>query len=45
MTARVQLQKKVSGREPQGAWCQDNLIGCKLTQTQESDPACESTVR
>jgi hypothetical protein len=27
--ARVQLQKN-SGREPQGAWLQDELIGCKL---------------
>jgi hypothetical protein len=27
MTIRVQLQKKNSGREPQGAWCQDELIG------------------
>jgi hypothetical protein len=28
MTARVQL-KKVSGRKPQGAWRQEELIGCK----------------
>jgi hypothetical protein len=30
MTAKVQLQKeKISGSEPQGAWCQDELIGSK----------------
>jgi hypothetical protein len=29
MTARVQLQKKISGREPEGAWRQDELIGGK----------------
>jgi hypothetical protein len=32
MTARVHLQKKkntISGREPQGAWRQDELIGGK----------------
>jgi hypothetical protein len=31
MTARVQLQKqqKCSGREPQGDWRQDELIGGK----------------
>jgi hypothetical protein len=31
MTATVQLQnkKKVSGRDYQGAWRQDELIGCK----------------
>jgi hypothetical protein len=29
MTARVHLQKKkISGREPQGAWHQDELISC-----------------
>jgi hypothetical protein len=26
MTPRVQLQKKISGRGPQGAWGQDELI-------------------
>jgi hypothetical protein len=29
MTTRVQLQKKISDREPQGAWRQDELIGGK----------------
>jgi hypothetical protein len=30
MTATVRLQKKkISGREPQGAWRQDELIGDK----------------
>jgi hypothetical protein len=29
MTAEVQLQKKISGRDPQGAWRQDELIGSK----------------
>jgi hypothetical protein len=30
MTARIQLQKKkISGRDPQGAWRQDELIGGK----------------
>jgi hypothetical protein len=29
MTARVQLQKKISGRDAQGAWPQDELIGGK----------------
>jgi hypothetical protein len=30
MTARVQLQKKKkSGREPEGSWQQDELIGGK----------------
>jgi hypothetical protein len=29
MTASVQLKKKISGRESQGAWCQDELIGAK----------------
>jgi hypothetical protein len=32
MTARVQLQKKkkkISGRQPQGAWRQNELIGGK----------------
>jgi hypothetical protein len=34
MTTRVQLQKKkkdrkMSGREPHGAWRKDELIGCK----------------
>jgi hypothetical protein len=29
MTVRVQLKKKFSGCEPQGAWCQDELIGGK----------------
>jgi hypothetical protein len=29
MTARIQLQKKISRREPQGAWRQDELIGGK----------------
>jgi hypothetical protein len=28
MTARVQL-KEISGRDPQGAWRQDELIGGK----------------
>jgi hypothetical protein len=28
------VEKKVSGREPQGAWPQDELIGgCKVTLT------------
>jgi hypothetical protein len=31
MTARVQLQKKkISGREPEGTWRQDELIGGKM---------------
>jgi hypothetical protein len=29
MAARVQLKKKISGREPQGAWRLDELIGGK----------------
>jgi hypothetical protein len=29
MTARVQLKKKIAGRESQGAWRQDELIGGK----------------
>jgi hypothetical protein len=29
MTARVQLQKKIIGRDSQGAWGQDELIGGK----------------
>jgi hypothetical protein len=29
MTARVQLKKEISGREYQGAWRQDELIGGK----------------
>jgi hypothetical protein len=29
MTAFVQLPKKIFGREPQGAWHQDELIGGK----------------
>jgi hypothetical protein len=30
MTARVQFQKqKISGRDPQGAWHQDEMIGGK----------------
>jgi hypothetical protein len=29
MTASVQLQKKISGRESQGAWRQQELIGGK----------------
>jgi hypothetical protein len=29
MTATVQLQKKISGGDPQGAWRQDELIGGK----------------
>jgi hypothetical protein len=31
MIARVQLKKKVSGRESRGAWRQDELIGGKST--------------
>jgi hypothetical protein len=30
MTAKVQLKKKISGRESQGTWNQDELIGDKL---------------
>jgi hypothetical protein len=30
MAAGVQLEKIISGREPQGAWRQDELIGSKL---------------
>jgi hypothetical protein len=30
MTARVQLQKKIPVREPQGAWFKDELIGGKM---------------
>jgi hypothetical protein len=38
MTARVQLQKKgISGREPQGAWRQDKLIGGKPTVVKFED--------
>jgi hypothetical protein len=29
MIARVQLKKKIPGRERQGAWGQDELIGGK----------------
>jgi hypothetical protein len=29
MTARVHLQKKKSGREPQAAWQKDEVIGSK----------------
>jgi hypothetical protein len=29
MTASVELKEKISGREPQGAWRQDELIGGK----------------
>jgi hypothetical protein len=29
MTARVQLKKKISGREPHGAWRPHELIGGK----------------
>jgi hypothetical protein len=29
MTARVQLKKNISGRDPQGAWRQEELIGGK----------------
>jgi hypothetical protein len=29
MSTKVQLKKKIAGREPQGAWCQDELIGGK----------------
>jgi hypothetical protein len=29
MTTRVQLQKKISGREPREAYRQDELIGAK----------------
>jgi hypothetical protein len=29
MATRVLLQKKKSGRDPQGAWRQDQLIGGK----------------
>jgi hypothetical protein len=29
MTARVQLKKKVDGRESKGAWRQDELMGDK----------------
>jgi hypothetical protein len=29
MTVRVQLKRKISGRELQGAWRQDELIGGK----------------
>jgi hypothetical protein len=29
MTARVQSKKKISGREPQGAWRKDEQIGVK----------------
>jgi hypothetical protein len=29
MTAKVQLQRKISDRESQGAWRQDELIGGK----------------
>jgi hypothetical protein len=29
MTARVQLQKEIFGREPQGSWHQDELFGGK----------------
>jgi hypothetical protein len=29
MTAKVQFSKKISGREPQVAWQQDELIGGK----------------
>jgi hypothetical protein len=28
--ARVQSQKEISGRDPQGAWRKDELIGRKL---------------
>jgi hypothetical protein len=30
MTARVELKKKKPGHVPQGAWCQDEVIGGKL---------------
>jgi hypothetical protein len=30
MIIKVPLQKKISGRDPQGAWGQDELIGGKL---------------
>jgi hypothetical protein len=30
MVVRVQLQKKISGRKPLGAWRQDELIGGKV---------------
>jgi hypothetical protein len=33
MASRVQLKKKLSGREPQGAWRQDELIGGKVILT------------
>jgi hypothetical protein len=29
MTTRVQLKKKITGRDPQGAWHQNELIGGK----------------
>jgi hypothetical protein len=35
MTAEVQLKIKISGHEPQGAWCQDELIGGKLPAVKE----------
>jgi hypothetical protein len=31
MTASLQLQKKISEREPQGAWRKDELIFCTET--------------
>jgi hypothetical protein len=34
MTARVQLQKKISGRERQGAWRQEK-DGCRQTATRK----------
>jgi hypothetical protein len=29
MTASGSVEKEISGRDPQGAWRQDELIGCK----------------
>jgi hypothetical protein len=42
MTARAQLQKKKTGREPQGVWRQDEVLGdkppaVKLTLTLDSE--------
>jgi hypothetical protein len=37
MTARVQLEKKISGRDNQGACGQDELTGGKPVNTQQTE--------
>jgi hypothetical protein len=30
MTTKIYLKEEISGHDPQGAWCQEELIGSKL---------------